>query len=208
MKEEHKQRTRGRPKTFDREKTLVVAIDSYWREGVEEVSVNEICRRAGISKPGLYREFGNEDLLMDAVLTRYGDTVLASVLGMLSSDCPFQETLECLIALITSESESATPAGCLCAKMTGSQGRLGPVTRKHVQRIREQTVAAYSDWLERSVARGEIVLPVSLEIAATYLYAQITLLLTRMAASENREMIRAHATLAFAPLTCARVVDA
>ena len=68
---------------------------------------------------------------------------------------------------ITSESKSATPAGCLCAKITGSQDRLDPVSREHVQRLREQTVAAHSNWLERSVARGEIVLPVSLEIAAT-----------------------------------------
>ena len=62
---------RGRPKTFDRDRTLDVAMESYWREGPGGISLNEVCRRAQVSKPGLYREFGNEDGLLDAVLTRW-----------------------------------------------------------------------------------------------------------------------------------------
>ena len=43
-------------------------MDSYWRDGVENVSLNELCRRAEVSKPGVYREFGGEEGLLDAVL--------------------------------------------------------------------------------------------------------------------------------------------
>ena len=71
MTAEPTRRPRGRPKTFDRAHTLEVAVDSYWRDGIDAVSVNEICRRAGVAKPGVYREFGDEDDLMDAVLTEY-----------------------------------------------------------------------------------------------------------------------------------------
>ncbi|MBT5864543.1 MAG: helix-turn-helix transcriptional regulator, partial [Ilumatobacter sp.] len=52
-------------------------MDAYWREGPDAVSLNEICRRAGVSKPGLYRAFGGEDKLLDAALEHYADVVLA-----------------------------------------------------------------------------------------------------------------------------------
>ena len=57
----------GRPKTLDKSHALATALEGYWREGVYGMSVNEVCRRAGISKPGLYREFGGEDGLLTAV---------------------------------------------------------------------------------------------------------------------------------------------
>lgn len=194
-------RPRGRPKTFDRARTLDVAIDSYWRDGVDSVSVNEICRRAGISKPGLYREFGDEDHLMDAALTRYSETVLGPVLATLSDDRPFRETLHSLIDFATREETPDVPSGCLFAKMRNFRWRLGPVTGEHVDQLREGAVAAYAAWLERRANRGEIELPAPIETTATYVDAQLTMMLTRISAGEDPELVRAHAHLAFAALT-------
>lgn len=193
-------RPRGRPKTFDRARTLDVALDSYWRDG-DAVSVNEICRRAKISKPGLYREFGDEDHLMDAALTRYSETVLGPVLASLSDDRPFRETLESLIEFATRDETPDVPSGCLFAKMRNFRWRLGPVTGEHVDQLREGAVAAYAAWLERRVNHGEIALPAPIEITATYVDTQLTMMLTRISAGEDPDTVRAHAHLAFAVLT-------
>ena len=194
-------RPRGRPKTFDRSRTLETAIDSYWRHDFDAVSVNEICRRAGVSKPGLYREFGNEDQLMDAVLTRYSERVLGPVMATLAEDRPFRETLNALIEFVTREETPETPAGCLFVKMRSLRWRLGPITREHVDRLRDQTVAAYAAWLERATRRDEISLPASLDATARYVDAQFTMLLTLMAAGEDPIAVRTHAALAFSVLT-------
>jgi AcrR family transcriptional regulator len=201
MTDDSTKRPRGRPKTFDRARTLDVAIDSYWRHSVDSVSVNEICRRAKISKPGLYREFGDEDHLMDAALTRYSETVLAPVLATLSDDRPFRKTLESLIEFATREETPHVPAGCLFAKMRSFRWRLGPVTGEHVDQLREGAIAAYAAWLERRANRGEIELPAPIEITATYVDAQLTMMLTQISAGEDPELVRAHAHLAFAVLT-------
>jgi len=193
-------RTRGRPKTFDRARTLDVAIDSYWRDGVDAVSLNEICRRAHVSKPGLYREFGNEDQLMDAALTRYSETVLAPVLATLSDDRPFRETLDSLIEFTTREETPDVPSGCLFSKMRSFRWRLGPITGEHVDRLREDAVRAYASWLETCADRGEIELPAPLEVTAAYVDAQLTMMLTRVSAGEDPATVRAHANLAFAVL--------
>ncbi|MEY4231045.1 MAG: hypothetical protein RLZZ362_1894 [Actinomycetota bacterium] len=201
MTDDSTKRPRGRPKTFDRARTLDVAIDSYWRHSVDSVSVNEICRRAKISKPGLYREFGDEDHLMDAALTRYSETVLAPVLATLSDDRPFRKTLESLIEFATREETPHVPAGCLFAKMRSFRWRLGPVTGEHVDQLSEGAIAAYAAWLERRANRGEIELPAPIEITATYVDAQLTMMLTQISAGEDPELVRAHAHLAFAVLT-------
>lgn len=194
-------RPRGRPKTFDRAHTLDVAIDSWWRDGVDAVSVNEICRRAKISKPGLYREFGSEDQLMDAALTHYSETVLGPVLATLADDRPFRETLDSLIEFVTREESPDVPSGCLFAKMRSFRWRLGPITGEHVDQLRADAVASYAAWLRRCADNGDIELPASLETTATYVDAQLTTMLTRISAGEDPDTVRAHAELAFAVLT-------
>ena len=56
-------------------------------------------------------------------------------------------------------------------------------------------------WLERCADMGEIELPASLEITATYVDAELTMMLTRVSAGEDSRTVRAHANLAFAVLT-------
>lgn len=194
-------RARGRPTTFDRDRVLDVAVDGYWRDGVDATSVNEICRRAKTSKPGLYREFGSEDHLMDAALTRYSETVLGPVLAKLDEDRPFRETLALLIDFATREETPDVPSGCLFAKMRSFRWRLGPVTGEHIDNLRQGAVEAYAAWLDRCAMKGEIELPASLEQTATYVDAQLTMMLTRVSAGEDPGTVRAHANLAFAVIT-------
>ncbi len=194
-------RARGRPKTFDRDHTLDVAVDGYWREGIDAVSVNEICRRANISKPGLYREFGSEDRLLDAVLTRYYDTVLHPTLEYVTEDRPFQQTLDFMIDFATRAATSEVPAGCMFAKIRTSRGRLGPIAEEHVKQIGKQIIEAYSAWLGGCASRGELTLPASIETTASYVDAQMTMIMNRIAAGEDPEAVREHATLAFRILT-------
>jgi hypothetical protein len=68
MKQGYEKRGRGRPQTLDRQRTVEVAMTSFWCDGVRDVSMNEICRRANVSKPGVYLEFGNEDGLTEAAV--------------------------------------------------------------------------------------------------------------------------------------------
>ncbi len=190
-------RGRGRPKTFDRDRALAVAIDSYWRDGVVEVSVNEICRRADISKPGLYREFGGEDDLMVAALDHYVDTVLAGAFDMLASSAPFDSTLDALIASNIQPRQDGAPSGCLAVKMRTHCQQLGERTRARVDALSEEIRVGYEDFLRRAVEREEVTLTVPVEVAASYLDAQLVYL-NELAARETPELVRAHADLAFA----------
>jgi len=193
-------RRRGRPKTFDRDRMIDVAMDRYWREGTDNVSLNELCRRAEVSKPGVYREFGGEDGLMAAVLEHYADTVLAPTLEQTTQDRPFAEVLTTLVEFMT-ELDRGMPAGCLLAKMRVLSSRLGPATQARVDTLREDARASYADWVERAKVGGEIAPSIPTTIAAAFIDAQFTALLIQVALGEDPEMLRAQARLTFAGLT-------
>lgn len=53
------------------DKILDVAGDLFYREGIRAVGVDEIVRRAGVTKPSLYRAFPSKDELAACYLRQY-----------------------------------------------------------------------------------------------------------------------------------------
>lgn len=192
---------RGRPRTLDRDHVLDVAMDSYWKDDIGNLSLNEICRRSGVSKPGLYREFCNEDGLMKAVLMRYQEQVLDPVQQMLNSETPFREALDNLVSFATSVScNHESPNGCLFIKMRESRTHLGEKTRAQVDFLEEQGLVAFTKWVERSKVRGEFSMDMSPEFAATYIDTQLSNASSQLARGAAPETVKKILSVAFSML--------
>ena len=53
-------RSKGRPRTFDRDRALHRALEVFWKRGYEPATMGELCSVMGINPPGLYAAFGNK----------------------------------------------------------------------------------------------------------------------------------------------------
>ena len=53
------------------EKILGVARELFYREGIRAIGVDEIVRKAGVTKPSLYRSFPSKDELAASYLRQY-----------------------------------------------------------------------------------------------------------------------------------------
>lgn len=190
----------GRPRTFDRDHVISVAVQSYWSDGVDRVSLNEVCRRAEVPKPGVYREFGGEDGLMDAALERYTEMVLSPTFEQITHDRPFAEVLMAMVETLT-DADRVGPAGCLLVKMQQSPSRLGPIVRARVEALRENARTFYAEWIDQAKERDEISHEIPTVVAAAFLDIQCTTLLRQMALGEDPELLRLQARLAFEGLT-------
>ena len=73
-------KTLGRPKTLDREEIINIAFNEYWLNGINNVSLSKIANLAKVSRPGIYKEFGDEDGLKYEVLIKYTDILSTDVL--------------------------------------------------------------------------------------------------------------------------------
>lgn len=189
---------RGRPKTLNRDHVLDVAMYSYWKEGIDGISLNEICRNCEVSKPGIYREFGSEDDLKKAVLLKYQEKVQTPVLQLLKNDAPFRETLNKLVSLVTSVNDNKeAPRGCLIVKTRESKMRLGKATRKQIDLTQKRALRAYEKWVESAKAKGELSVDVSSQFAAIYIDAQLSYALSQIARGENRGDVKRILNMAF-----------
>lgn len=173
-------------------------MTSFWREGVRNVSMNEICRRASVSKPGLYREFGNEDGLTEAAIDLYRSTVVVPLLDVIAASASFWEVLDHLLRTVTEP--SGKPAGCLLAALRVAPGDLGPGAASKVSEIAREMRQAFEEWFRRALARGEVDGAVSPALAAHFIDTQLTSLLLQMRLGIDPGLVRAQAQLAFRAL--------
>lgn len=174
MSKPDKKAPRGRPKTFNRDHVVAVAMQAYWEEGQSEVSLNAVCKRAKVSKPSLYQEFGSEDGLKQAVLTDYHKMTLAPLYENLTVDQPFDAALADLTEYILRDhQEYGMPMGCLFVDMCQCRDRLGELTGAKVDEFRGLSLIVLQAWIERAKANGELSASISPRIASLYIDAQL-----------------------------------
>ncbi|WP_034919138.1 TetR/AcrR family transcriptional regulator [Erwinia sp. 9145] len=66
-------KSRGRPKTFNREAAIDKALELFWRHGYEATSLSDLVEATGAKAPTLYAEFTNKQGMFRAVLERYNE---------------------------------------------------------------------------------------------------------------------------------------
>jgi AcrR family transcriptional regulator len=63
----------GRPREFDADAVLDLALHVFWRKGYEGASMADLTEAMGITKPSLYAAFGNKEELFRKAMDRYVD---------------------------------------------------------------------------------------------------------------------------------------
>ncbi|MEM7076557.1 MAG: TetR/AcrR family transcriptional regulator [Pseudomonadota bacterium] len=179
-------------------KVLDVAMTAYWHADDAGVSVNSICRMADISKPSLYREFGNEDGLMRAALDHYIEHILPGVFGVFSNGTTFRQTMDALVDYACTH--PTTECGCLFYKMRAVRHRLGPRTRERVDEMTTRSRAFFAEFLQSRRKAGDWTSPVSRELAARYLVDQIGFALMQRASGDDPDEVRDTLKLALSAL--------
>jgi AcrR family transcriptional regulator len=163
---------RGRPKTLDRDQVLQEALMAYWSKGTKNVSISDICLATGASKPGVYREFGNDDGLKASALETYYILAVQPLIDIFEKDQSMCEAIDASVDYMTQDrTELGIPQGCLLVNMRAQSQQLGPLTRETLNAFRRSLLSAFAAWAERSKARGECT-NIPNDIAALYIDAQ------------------------------------
>ncbi len=71
----------------------------FWKYGFSKVSVEEICRGAGVSKMTFYRYFSSKTILAKQILERAVEEGITRFMGIMESDVPTEEKMRRIILM-------------------------------------------------------------------------------------------------------------
>lgn len=105
---------RGRPRAFDREHALRIAVREFWERGFEPVSVAELTAAMGITPPSLYAAFGDKKTLFREAVDHYRHTDGAFFGAALADGSTVRDGVAAALrAAAVQYTRADRPAGCL-----------------------------------------------------------------------------------------------
>ncbi len=148
---------RGRPRSFDRDAALRMAMKTFWKFGYEGASMAELTRAMGINSPSLYAAFGSKEGLFREAVRLY----------LATEDCEARKTLEAqptapaAIRAMLRHSAGALarpgfPHGCLLILGDSNASAENDGIRRYLCQRRRDAQAGLEQRLRRGVADGDV----------------------------------------------------
>lgn len=131
----------ARPKEFDEDKALQLAVECFWARGYEATSVRELAERMGIGSASLYNAYGDKRTLFVKALTQYVDRSSRERIARLEGMGRPKEAISSFLAEIIDRSlKDRDRKGCLLVNsalaVAPHDARLGRVIAGHLDEIR------------------------------------------------------------------------
>lgn len=104
----------GRPRGFDREAAIDVALRLFWRHGYEGVSIADLTAAIGVAAPSLYAAFGSKADLYRAALLRFEERAERLDLSGFDEGCDLSEAAGRLLrSSVRAVVDPAWEPGCM-----------------------------------------------------------------------------------------------
>ncbi|MFI8894369.1 TetR/AcrR family transcriptional regulator [Streptomyces paradoxus] len=156
-------KSRGRPRSFDRETALEKALLAFWEHGYEATSVSDLTRVMDIGAPSLYAAFGDKRSLFEEVVLMYGTKYGSIADRALAEEPTARDAVErTLREAATSYTEPGHPHGCLVVHAATNCST--PEVEESLRDRRNANIAAFESRIRADVAAG--VLPPATDAAA------------------------------------------
>jgi AcrR family transcriptional regulator len=157
-------KSRGRPRSFDRDAALAAAMQVFWRRGYDGASMAELTAEMGINAPSLYAAFGSKEGLFQETLRLYLET----------EDCEGRNRLfgaptarDGLHAMLRHSARSLTranlPHGCMLILGDANSSAQNAGVHKSLCNWRREIQAALEQRLRQGIADGDV--PAAADVA-------------------------------------------
>jgi len=186
----------GRPREFDVDKALDLALQVFWRKGYEGASMADLTETMGITKPSLYSAFGNKEELFRKALDRYVDGP-----GGYFQVALAKPTARAVVEHLLYESANAVtdpnhPPGCLAVQGALSCGDAAESIKQELMSRRAKGEQDLRERFERAIAEGDLPSGSDAADLAAYLSAILQGMAVQAAGGTTRAQLRKIAEMA------------
>lgn len=146
----------ARPRTFDPETTLDLAVESFWEKGYDGLPIQELCRAMGLNPGSLYGTYGDKRSLFLAAFDRYAGTVSKQAIERIVGAPSGTAGIHAYFAhLVDSILDGRRRWGCLATNAAVELAARDPEIAVKVQTHFARLEAAFSFALVRAVDAGD-----------------------------------------------------
>ena len=186
----------GRPREFDVDKALDLALQVFWRKGYEGASMADLTETMGITKPSLYSAFGNKEELFRKALDRYVDGPGGYVPVALGKPTARAVVEHLLYGAADAVTDPDHPPGCLAVQGALSCGDAAESIKQELMSRRANGEEDLRKRFDRAIAEGD--LPAGSDAAdlARYISAILQGMAVQAAGGTSREQLRKIAEMA------------
>jgi AcrR family transcriptional regulator len=180
----------GRPREFDPDKALDVALHVFWSRGYEGASMNDLTEAMGITKPSLYAAFGNKEELFRKALDRYVDGPGGYVQVALAKPTVRDVVEHLLFQAADAVTDPNHPPGCLAVQGALSCGEAAESIKQELMARRAHGERDLRQRFERAVAEGDLPKDTDAADLARYLSAILQGMAVQAAGGTSRAQLR------------------
>jgi AcrR family transcriptional regulator len=106
-------RAPGRPKGFALDDALDRAVEMFWEHGYEGVDVDRIAAAVNVTKPALYRAFGDKSTLLLKAVERYAATYGGPIMAEFKAEPDIHKALTAILEATVNLASGETRGGCM-----------------------------------------------------------------------------------------------
>lgn len=163
-------RSKGKPRTFDREVALKGALSVFWKRGYEPASMTELCEAMDIKPPSLYAAFGNKAQLFMEAVTHYENVYWNDAWQALEDEPSLRKAMggffQTSAQILTSQD---APCGCMVVLGAANVSRDSQSVNDALKSLREEGKDCFLQRLKRGLDDGELPPETNVNILASTL---------------------------------------
>ena len=132
------------------------ALEVFAEKGFAAAKLDEIARRAGVSKGTLYLYFKDkQDLFRAVVRSAIAPNIEAVTSAVSSLEAPFEQVVRMLLAAFA-DRESRLPIGAVAKMVVGESRNFPELARVWHDEVASKAIGAIAALIERAQQRGEV----------------------------------------------------
>ena len=156
-RQEVQAKSRGRPRSFDRDTALIAAMRTFWKLGYEAASMTELTDAMGINSPSLYAAFGSKEGLFQEALRLYLETEDSQSKDTLFGASSARDGIQAMLRhTARSLARPGLPHGCMLILGDANSSAQSAGVRQSLCSRRRQIQAGLEERLRRGIKDGDV----------------------------------------------------
>ncbi|HYH32470.1 MAG TPA: TetR/AcrR family transcriptional regulator [Pseudonocardia sp.] len=167
-----------RPRTFDEDRAVDAAMRTFWAQGYEATSTQDLCAATGLGRSSIYNTFTSKHELFKRALLRYIETTTDTQLAVLEDErrTPVRRLRDLFAVIVDGEAANRRDGrsmGCLTVNTTVELAGRDPEAAELLERDLERRLVALRLVIAAGQRDGAITATRDPDALARYLNAVI-----------------------------------